>query len=228
MISNATDRYQRRLRAHLAESRRLFPPGQWQPGDIREWALMQMESGAWFQDSPTPKKGENHVARSLYSEEVVRGWHRRLVAGETTRTALAAEVGCSLDTITNRLRAHGLSLPQRGNGSAPAPTPKPAAAEAVPPARRRQRQAAPKSAAAVAEAAPTVATAIVPASPTPPAPNPNGNGHSGDIQLAQAQAAAEWLRGLLNELQGAGAHVSGSVSVSLNLSVDVPIGHKEA
>ena len=220
--ADATDRHQRRLKARLAESRRLFPPGQWQPGDIREWALMQMESGAWFQDSPPKKTGENHMA-SIYTEETVRGWHKRLAAGELTQAALAAEVGCSSATISSRLKAHGLSLPRPGNGSAPAPMPKPAAAEAA--LLPRKRQANPKSAAAVAEAAPP-ATAIVPASPTPPAPSPTG--HGGELQLAQAQAAAEWLRGLLNELQGAGAHVSGSVSVSLNLSVDVPIGHKEA
>ncbi len=220
--ADATDQYQRRLKARLAESRRLFPPGQWQPGDIREWALMQMESGAWFQD-PKPKEQEKLMA-SIYTEDVVRGWYARLAAGEITQEALAAEVGCSSATISVRLKNLGLRLPRRATSAAPVPARAEAKETATATARKRQRrQQARKSPAPPVEVtpAPTVATAIVPASPTPPAPNPNGNGH---IQLAQAQAAAEWLRGLLNELQGAGAQVSGSVSVSLNLSVDVPIG----
>lgn len=222
--ADATDRHQRRLKARLAESRCLFPPGQWQPGDIREWALMQMESGAWFQDSPQ-KTGETHMA-SIYTEETVRGWYARLAAGEITQEALAAEVGCSSATISVRLKNLGLRLPRRATSAAPVPAraeAKEAATVTAATARKRQRrQQARKSPASAVEATP--ATAIVPASPTPPAPNPNGNKPVGDIQLAQAQAAAEWLRGLLNELQGAGAQVSGSVSVSLNLSVDVPIG----
>ena len=219
--ADATDQYQRRLKARLAESRRLFPPGQWQPGDIREWALGQMQSGAWFRD-PKPKTEQEKPMASIYTEDVVRGWYARLAAGEITQEALAAEVGCSSATISVRLKNLGLRLPSRRATTA---APVPARAEAKEAARKRQRrQQARKSPASAVEAAP--ATAIVPASPTPPAPSPNG--HGGELQLAQAQAAAEWLRGLLNELQGAGAHVSGSVSVSLNLSVDVPIGHKEA
>ena len=219
--ADATDQYQRRLKARLAESRRLFPPGQWQPGDIREWALGQMQSGAWFRD-PKPKTEQEKPMASMYTEDVVRGWYARLAAGEITQEALAAEVGCSSATISVRLKNLGLRLPSRRATTA---APVPARAEAKEAARKRQRrQQARKSPASAVEATP--ATAIVPASPTPPAPSPNG--HGGELQLAQAQAAAEWLRGLLNELQGAGAHVSGSVSVSLNLSVDVPIGHKEA
>lgn len=225
MISDIANQHQRRLRARLAESRRLFPPGQWQPGDIREWALGQMQSGAWFRDPIKPKtEQEKPPMASIYTEDVVRGWYARLAAGEITQEALAAEVGCSSATISVRLKNLGLRLPSRKVAAA-APMPARAEAKEAATARKRQRrQQARKTAATAAEAAPAPATAIVPASPTPPAPNPNGNKPVGDIQLAQAQAAAEWLRALLNELQGAGAQVSGSVSVSLNLSVDVPIG----
>ena len=225
--ADATDQYQRRLKARLAESRRLFPPGQWQSGDIREWALGQMQSGAWFRD-PKPKTEQEKPMASIYTEDVVRGWYARLAAGEITQEALAAEVGCSSATISVRLKNLGLRLPsRRATTAAPVPARAEAKEAETATARKRQRrQQARKSPAPPVEVtpAPTSYTAIVPASSTPPTPSPNGNSPVGDIQLAQAQAAAEWLRGLLNELQGAGAHVSGSVSVELNLSVNVPIG----
>lgn len=237
-VAQANDSHERVMQARLAESRALFPPGQWQPGEIKNWALRLMETGEWWNDPAKRDKLEDDMRESQYTKEIVCKWHERLKAGELTAKELAVEVGCSPATIYLRLKAFDLLPPK------PAAVSSMGAAEentqqkpASSPSRKRKRSTAKQTratakaadapiAAPIDETAPEIAIAVVPVAPTPSAPSAP-NGHGGELQLAQAQAAAEWLRTMLGELQVAGAQVSGSVSVRLNLSVDVPIGARK-